>query len=47
MVVWVMFILVGSRRLWGLVVEGRVVLGDGGAVVIVFLVALVCGCLVC
>ena len=36
MVVWVVFILVGSHRPWVLVVEGGVVVGDSGAVVIVF-----------
>ena len=35
MVMWVMFILVG-HCLWVIVVEGGVVVGDGGAVVVVF-----------
>ena len=36
MVVWDRFILVGGRCPWVLVVEGGVVVGDGGAVVVVF-----------
>ena len=37
MVMWVVFILVGGHCLWVLiVVKGGVVVGDGGAVVIVF-----------
>ena len=36
MVVWVMFILVGGHYLCVLIVKGGVVLGDGGAVVVVF-----------
>ena len=36
MAVWVVFILVGGRRPWVLVVEGGVVLGDDGGVVVVF-----------
>ena len=46
MVVWDRFILVGGCCLWVLVVEGRVVVGDGGAVVVVFLIVLVCGVIV-
>ena len=47
MVMWVVFILVGSRHLWGLLVEGGVLVGDGGAMVIVFLITLACGHSVC
>ena len=36
MAVWVVFILVGGHRSWVLVVEGGVVAGDDGGVVIVF-----------
>ena len=34
--VWVMFILVGGGHPWVLVVEGGVVVGDDGGVVVVF-----------
>ena len=33
---WVVFILVGSRCPWVLVLEGGVVVGDDGGVVVVF-----------